>query len=171
MRNRSDSPAVGWVLAGTVAIAVALGATYWVTDDPAPMSVPSTSQVAADQPPNPDSAAATDPMLHVDMALSVASGNLLRETGVLNRGDTQGYGVATEKGGTYIAEAVCVGGGPSLAAIALSYDFAGDEPLRYDLACDGSVHASLITAEGPTNVRMHTDADQPVTFAIRIVPA
>jgi hypothetical protein len=170
MGERSDGPRVGWVLAGTVAIAVALGATYWVTDDLGPLSVPSTS-VAADQPPTADPAAATNLMLHVDMALSVVSGNLLRETGVLNRGDTQGYGVATEKGGTYIAEAVCVGGGPSLAAISLSYDPGGDKAFRYDLACDGSVHASLIPAKGLTNIRMHTDADQPVTFAIRVVPA
>ena len=165
MGERSDSPAVGWVLVGSVAVAVALGATYWVSDAPAPAPVPSTSPVAADQP------TAADPMLHVDLALSVVSGNLLRETGVLSRGGTQGYGVATEKGGTYIAEAVCVAGGPSPAAIDLSYDLGGDEPLRYELACDGSVHASLVTAEGQTNVRMQTDADQPVTYAIRIVPA
>jgi hypothetical protein len=149
MGERSDSPAVGWVLAGTVAIAVVLGATYWVTDDPGPMSVPSTSQAAADQPPTADPAVVTDPMRQVDTALSVVSGNLLRETGVLNRGDTQGYGAATEKGSTYIAEAVCVGGGPSLASIGLSYDLGGDKPLRYDLACDGSVHASSSPPRAP----------------------
>jgi hypothetical protein len=170
MGERSDSPGVGWVLAGTVAIAVAVGLTYWVTDDPGPMSVPSTFQAAApDQPPTADPAGVADAMQRVDTALSVVSGNLLRETGVLNRGDTQGYGVATEKGGTYIVEALCVAGGPSLASIGLSYDLGGDKVMWSDLACDGSVHASLITADGKTTIGMHTDADQPVTFAIRIL--
>lgn len=169
MEERSHGAAAGWVLAGTVAIVVALGLTYWVSDDPGPM--PSTSQVAApDRPPTPDSVAATDRMQHVDAALSVVSGNLLRESGVLNRGDTLGYGVGTEKSRTYVVEAVCVGGGTSLASIGLSYHLGGDKVLRYDLACDGSVHGSVIAAEGDTYIGVHSDANEPVTFAIRILP-